>query len=63
MSRRRKPKAERKDLVLRVRLTLTQRDSLAEAAARRGLPVSTWLLMTGLDAAANQKGSADVNPG
>lgn len=49
--KRRKPKAERKELVLRVRLTVEQRERLEAAARRIGAPVSTWLLGVGLSEA------------
>jgi len=47
----RKHKADRKERVLRIRLTSEQQNRLAGAASHRGLPLSTWLLMIGLDAA------------
>lgn len=49
--KRRKPKAERKELVLRIRLTAEQKERLEAAAKEVGSPVSTWLLGLGLRAA------------
>lgn len=41
--RRRKPKAERKEDVVRVRLTAEQKDALTRAAKKAGLDVSGWI--------------------
>ena len=46
--KRRKPKAERKEATLQLRLTEDQKASLTEKARRRGLGASTWLLQLGL---------------
>ncbi len=46
--KRRKPKAERKEQVLRIRLTKEHKARLETAAKRVGTPVSTWLLAVGL---------------
>jgi uncharacterized protein (DUF1778 family) len=40
--KRRKPASERKEGILRVRLTDSQRTLLDEAAQREGLAVSSW---------------------
>jgi mobilization protein NikA len=48
--KRRKPKAERKELMIPVRVTAMQKKLLTEKARRRGLPLSTWLVMLGLEA-------------
>ncbi len=50
MVKRRKPKAERKTLVIPVRVTEEQKRVLTEKAKRCGLGVSTWLLTLGLQA-------------
>jgi uncharacterized protein (DUF1778 family) len=44
-------KKVRKDLSIQVRVTLEQKKTLADAATKAGLGVSTWLLTTGLKAA------------
>lgn len=49
--KRRKPKAERKEEILRIRLTKGQKARLESAAKHVGVPVSTWLLSVGLQAA------------
>lgn len=54
--KRRKPKAERKELTLRIRLTADQRERLEAAAKEVGTPVSTWLLGLGLRAAKKAEG-------
>jgi hypothetical protein len=53
--KRRKPAEARKDEVVPVRLTADQKATLAAAAERRGLGVSTWLLMLGLGEAAKDE--------
>ena len=49
-----KPKAkvqrETKDAVVQLRLTNEQKAKLAEKAKRRGLSLSSWLLMLGISA-------------
>jgi uncharacterized protein (DUF1778 family) len=40
---RRKPDNERKELIVRIRLTADQKELLAEAAAKVGLDLSGWL--------------------
>jgi len=41
-------KATRKEETVQIRMTAEQKEVLAAAAARRGLPMSTWLLTLGL---------------
>jgi uncharacterized protein (DUF1778 family) len=41
--RRRKPKSERKDEEIRLRLTAAQKEAFTEAAKRKGLDLSNWL--------------------
>ena len=50
VTKRRKTKAERKELVIPVRVTTEQKATLTAKAKRRGLGVSTWLLNLGLTA-------------
>jgi uncharacterized protein (DUF1778 family) len=46
--RRRKPKAERKEAAILVRLTDAQKATLVAAADRAGLDLSSWLRSAGL---------------
>jgi len=46
--KRRKPKALRKEDMIRIRVTAEQKRVLAEAAEQAGLDVSTWLRVLGL---------------
>ena len=46
--KRRKPKAERKELQVRVLLTQAQKQELSEAAKRSGQGLATWLRATAL---------------
>lgn len=41
-------KATRKEELVPIRMTADQKSTLAAAAERRGLPLSTWLLTLGL---------------
>lgn len=41
-------KATRKEETVQIRMTAEQKVTLAAAAERRGLPMSTWLLTLGL---------------
>jgi uncharacterized protein (DUF1778 family) len=41
-------KATRKEETVQIRMTAEQKEVLAAAAERRGLPMSTWLLTLGL---------------
>lgn len=56
--KRRKPKAERKEVTLRVRVTEEQKERLEAAAKEVGSPVSTWLLGLGLAAAKKAEGGS-----
>jgi len=51
--KRRKPKALRKEDMIRIRVTADQKRVMAEAAERAGLDVSTWLRVLGLREAGN----------
>lgn len=55
---RRKPKAQRKEEAIRVRVTAEQKAVLAETAAREGLDVSAWLRAVGLREVARVSASA-----
>jgi uncharacterized protein (DUF1778 family) len=46
--KRRKPKAQRKEADIRIRVTDTQKRTLTESATKAGLGVSSWLLTLGL---------------
>ena len=46
--KRRKPIGERKGEVIRVRVTVTQKDALTLAAHGAGLELSSWLRAVGL---------------
>ena len=50
--KRRKPKAQRKEASIRVRVTDEQKRILTERATREGLEVSAWLRAVGLREAA-----------
>jgi len=54
-TKRRKPASARKDEVIPVRLTKEQKATLTATAERKGVGVSTWLLMLGLAEAAKDK--------
>jgi len=54
--KRRKPKAQRKEATLQVRLTVDQKRVLTEAAERAGLDVSSWLRALGLKEAGQKPG-------
>ena len=49
--RPRKPKAERKQETLRIRVTANQKKTLTNAASRAGLDLSSWLRVLALRAA------------
>ncbi len=49
--KRRKPKAQRKEATIQIRLTDEQKRTLVQAANRAGLDVSSWLRTLGLQAA------------
>ena len=48
MVKRRKPKKDRKEATILIRLTVEQKSILTEAAKKRGLDVSGWLRSIGL---------------
>jgi uncharacterized protein (DUF1778 family) len=50
--KRRKLAHDRKEDVIQIRVTAEQRQKLKDAADRRGLDLSSWLRMVGLQAAA-----------
>jgi len=52
--KRRKPKADRKDTEVRVRLTIAQKCVLAAAADRESLAVSSWVRKVALQTAKAQ---------
>lgn len=47
-TKRRKPKAQRKEETVRIRVTVEQKRTLSAAADRAGLDVSSWLRALGL---------------
>jgi uncharacterized protein (DUF1778 family) len=47
-TKRRKPKALRKEAIVNIRMTDEQKTTLTEAAQKAGLGVSPWLLSLGL---------------
>lgn len=49
--KRRKPRAERKEEMVRLRVTKEQKKAFTEAAARAGLDLSAWLRVVALRAA------------
>jgi hypothetical protein len=49
---RRKDEADRKEEVIKIRVTTDQKATLTEAASRDGLDVSSWLRSLGLRVAA-----------
>ncbi|HEY3817057.1 MAG TPA: hypothetical protein VGL81_07800 [Polyangiaceae bacterium] len=54
--KRRKPKAQRKEDQIRIRVTDAQKKILTDAATRSGLGVSSWLLSLGLREAQRSEG-------
>jgi hypothetical protein len=54
--KRRKPKALRKEDMVRIRVSAGQKRLLVEAAERAGLDVSTWLRVLGLREAGQKPG-------
>lgn len=60
--KRRKPASARKEEVIPVRLTSEQKTRLVAAAERKGVPVSTWLLMLGLAEAAKDEAASKTKP-
>jgi mobilization protein NikA len=60
-TRRRKPAAQRKSDLIRIRVTEEQRQLFTDAAEREGLDLSSWLRRVGLKAAgAPQKAGGDT---
>lgn len=55
--KRRKPKDERKEATIQLRVTEEQKESLTAKAKRRGLGLSTWLLQLGMSAPDKPTGS------
>jgi uncharacterized protein (DUF1778 family) len=53
--KRRKPKTQRKEEVIRIRVTAEQKRLLIEAAERDGLDVSAWLRLLGLRTAVGER--------
>jgi uncharacterized protein (DUF1778 family) len=53
--KRRKPKGERKESSVRIRLTDEQKATLTTAATKAGLDVSGWLRSVALREAASEK--------
>jgi len=51
--KRRKPKAERKETSIHIRLSENQKRTLGKKAKRRGLGLSSWLLSLGMSAPDN----------
>jgi hypothetical protein len=54
MVKRRKPKAERKEELIRVRVTSDQKASFIRSAEKEGLDVSSWLRRLGMRAVADE---------
>jgi hypothetical protein len=57
--KRRKPRALRKEEVIRLRCTGEQKETLTEAAMKAGLGLSGWLLMVGLRASKAEGGGGE----
>ena len=58
-TKRRKPKAQRKEADIRIRVTESQKKTLVDAAARAGIGVSSWLLTLGLREAQKSGGAGN----
>jgi uncharacterized protein (DUF1778 family) len=52
--KRRKPRRERKEDLIQIRVTTEQRQVLKTAADRAGLDLSSWMRMVGLRAASEE---------
>jgi uncharacterized protein (DUF1778 family) len=50
MARPKKPKRERKESIIQMRVNAEQKKALAEKARHRGLGLSSWLLSLGMSA-------------
>jgi uncharacterized protein (DUF1778 family) len=61
--KRRKPKAERKDEVIRLRVSPDQKRTMMQAAQAAGLELSAWLRSLGLREAARTASSPSLVPG
>ena len=59
--KRRKPKALRKEEMIRIRVTAEQKRLMTEAAERTGLDVSAWLRVLGLRKPATQRFLPDAD--
>jgi uncharacterized protein (DUF1778 family) len=57
--KRRKPKTQRKEADIRIRVTDAQKKTLVDAAASAGIGVSSWLLTLGLREAAKMGGPGE----
>jgi hypothetical protein len=55
--KRRKPKSQRKEESIRVRVTAEQKEALTARALRDGLDVSAWLRAVGLREATTAQGA------
>jgi len=53
--KRRKPKTERKETSIRIRLTDEQKDRLTSAATEAGLDLSGWIRALAIEAARKQE--------
>lgn len=53
---------DRKTLSIQIRVTADQKKALNEAATTAGAGLSTWLLITGLAAAAELKKARETKP-
>jgi uncharacterized protein (DUF1778 family) len=58
--RRRKPRTQRKEESIRIRVTEDQKRLMSEAADRKGLDVSAWLRSLGLQEAEIARAALDV---
>jgi uncharacterized protein (DUF1778 family) len=57
-----KPKAERKQETLRIRVTADQKRALTSAARRAGLDLSTWVRVLALRAAGLLESEKELGP-
>ena len=53
--KRRKPKTERKETSIRIRLTADQKDTLTQAATESGLDLSGWIRDRALKSAKKER--------
>ena len=61
--KRRKPKSQRKDALVRVRVTDEQKEMFANSALQSGLDVSSWLRLVGLKEASAVLGTEGIKDG